>query len=409
MKYVILLADGMADHPCSELGGKTPLEYARTPYMDWIAAKGTQGLIDTIPKGLPPGSDVANLSVLGYDPAVCFTGRGPLEAANMGLDLSPVDVAFRCNLVTLGPKPDQLMEDFTAGHITSAEGEKIVETLQAEFGRKEFSFYPGVSYRHIMVWRRGIAEMRVTPPHDITGQASVQYLPNGPGSEKVINIMRTSQDVLAEHPINKERVDKGLRPANAIWLWGQGHIPKMRKIHERYKVHGGMISAVDLLNGIAVYAGLEILHVAGATGYTDTNYTGKGQKALEALRDLDLVFIHVEAPDEMGHEGNLSGKIQAIEDFDEKVVGTILKDIGSYGPFRVAVLSDHPTPLEIKTHTGDPSPIAVFSSIEAENQGRKINFGETQAKGSGNLISPGHDFLDLFIRYWSKFTKHNRL
>lgn len=403
MKYVILLADGMADHPCSALDGKTPLEYARTPYMDRIAAEGTLGLIDTIPKGLPPGSDVANLSVLGYDPARCFTGRGPLEAANMGIQLSPEDVAFRCNLVTLGTNPDRLMEDFTAGHITSAESRQMIENLHAEIGTDEFCFYPGVSYRHLLVWRKGSAEMKVTPPHDITGQATSQYLPQGPGSERVRELMHQAQECLAKHPLNRKRVESGLRPANAIWLWGQGRVPKMDKISDIYSIKGGMISAVDLLNGIAVYAGLKILHVEGATGYTDTNYLGKGRKALEALRDLDLVFIHVEAPDEMGHQGNLEGKIQAIEDFDEKVVGTILQNIRNLGPFRVAVLSDHPTPLEIKTHTGAPSPIAVLSSITTENQACKSGFGETQAKNSGNLISPGHGFLEYFVGDWGRF------
>lgn len=403
MKYVILLADGMADHPCSALDGKTPLEYARTPYMDRIAAEGTLGLIDTIPKGLPPGSDVANLSVLGYDPSRCFTGRGPLEAANMGIHLSPEDVAFRCNLVTLGTKPDLLMEDFTAGHITSAESRLMIENLHAEIGTDEFRFYPGVSYRHLLVWKRGSAEMKVTPPHDITGQAISKYLPQGPGAERLRELMQQAHAYLTQHPLNRKRVDNGLKPANAIWLWGQGRVPNMDKISELHCIKGGMISAVDLLNGIAVYAGLKVLHVEGATGYTDTNYIGKGRKALEALQELDLVFIHVEAPDEMGHQGNLEGKIQAIEDFDEKVVGTILRDIGDLGSFRVAVLSDHPTPLEIKTHTSAPSPIAVLSSIASENQACKACFGETEAKNSCNLISPGHGFLEYFVGDWGRF------
>jgi 2,3-bisphosphoglycerate-independent phosphoglycerate mutase len=403
MKYVILLADGMADNPCAELGGKTPLEYARTPHMDRIAAEGTMGLIDTIPKGLPSGSDVANLSVLGYDPAICFTGRGPLEAANMGIDLSPEDLAFRCNLVTLGPEPQQLMEDFTAGHITSVEGNQIIRDLQEEIGTEEFCFYPGVSYRHLLVWRGGIAGMTATPPHDITGQASVQHLPQGPGAERIRHIMRLSQACLAAHPVNRERLNKGLKTANSIWLWGQGRIPQMETFSSRYNLRGGMISAVDLLNGIGVYAGLKILPVEGATGYTDTNYLGKGQKAIEALCELDLIFIHVEAPDEMGHQGNLWGKIQAIEDFDAKVVATILHDIGKFGSFRVAVLSDHPTPIQIKTHSGDPSPIAVLSSNSNENQNRMIGFGETAARKSGNIIAPGHRFLDLFIGNWRRF------
>jgi 2,3-bisphosphoglycerate-independent phosphoglycerate mutase len=407
MKYAILLGDGMADDPLDELDGKTPLEYARTVNMDRMASEGTLGLIDTIPPGFPPGSDVANLAVLGYDPGVCYTGRGPLEAANMGIVLSPRDVAFRCNLVTLGQGSDPVMEDFTAGHISSAEGKRIISDLEKEIGTGEYHFYPGVSYRHLMVWKEGAAELTATPPHDITGKASGLHLPAGPGSEQIKRLMQMSRDFLAVHPVNRERMDKGLNPANAIWLWGQGRAPRMEKITDRYHLRGGVISAVDLLNGIGIYAGLDILHVDGVTGYTDTNYLGKGEKALEALKGLDLVFVHVEAPDEMGHEGNIEGKIRAIENFDEKVVGTVLRGIGSLGPFRVAVLSDHPTPLRIKTHTADPSPVAVLSSKNAENQARGTCFGESAAKTTGNLISPGYGFMDLFVGNWRLFVDQN--
>jgi 2,3-bisphosphoglycerate-independent phosphoglycerate mutase len=407
MKYVILLGDGMADYPIADLGGKTPLEYAHTPHMDRIAARGTLGLIDTIPQGLPPGSDVANLAVLGYDPRNCYTGRGPLEAANMGISLSPEDVAFRCNLVTLDDGADAIMADFTAGHISSSEAKRIITDLGTEIGSETFAFYPGVGYRHLLVWKGGESELQVTPPHDITGKSIGPYLPQGKGAEQITRLMRLSREFLRDHPVNNERKERGQKPATSIWLWGQGRAPRIRKMMERFQIRGGVISAVDLLNGIGVYAGMEILPVEGATGYTDTNYLGKAEKTLSALKELDLVFVHVEAPDEMGHEGNMEGKIKAIEDFDEKIVGTVLLGMEYLGPFRIAVLSDHPTPLLLKTHVGDPSPLAVLSSRESENQGKGIGFGEGAAAKAGNLISPGHLFMETFIGNWRSFIEKN--
>jgi 2,3-bisphosphoglycerate-independent phosphoglycerate mutase len=407
MKYLILLGDGMADYPLDPLDGKTPLEYAHTPHMDRMAAQGTLGLIDTIPQGLPPGSDVANLAVLGYDPRLCYTGRGPLEAANMGISLSPEDAAFRCNLVTLAEGANTVMDDFTAGHISSAEAKKIIVDLDKGIGSETFRFYPGVGYRHLLVWRGGNADLTTTPPHDITGKAVGCYLPRGEGAEQLNHLMRLSQEFLADHPVNRERKNRGLKPATTIWFWGQGRAPRMQKFTERYHLRGGVISAVDLLNGIGVYAGLEVIHVEGATGYTDTNYLGKAEKALYALKTLDLVFVHVEAPDEMGHEGNVEGKVKAIEDFDEKVVGTILAGIGSLGSFRVVVLSDHPTPIRLKTHTAEPSPIAILSSSNGENQARGVPFGEREASLAGNLISPGYLFMDTFIGNWRGFLEKN--
>ena len=397
MKYVIMLGDGMADDAIAALGNKTPLEYARTPHMDRMAAEGTLGLIDTILPGLPLGSDVANLAVLGYDPRICYSGRGPLEAASMGVALAPGDVAFRCNLVTLGQGDDPIMEDFTAGHISSGEAKQVIDDLGKQIGSESFIFYPGVGYRHLMVWRDGEAEIDATPPHDIIGKPIGPYLPQGQHAGPIGRLMQSSRELLPDHPINRERCARGLKPATSIWLWGQGRAPKMQKITERFHLRGGMISAVDLLNGIGIYAGFEILPVVGATGYTDTNYIGKAERALTALHDLDLVFLHVEAPDEMGHEGNLEGKIRAIEDFDEKVVGTILGGITRFGDFRVAVLSDHPTPILLRTHTGAPSPIAVFSSKEGENQNRGLPFGESEARRSGIVISPGYSFMEKFL------------
>jgi len=400
MKYIILLGDGMTDYPVEKLGGKTPLEFAHTPNMDRIAGEGTLGLVDTIPAGFKPGSDVANLSVLGYDPLKCYAGRGPLEAANMGVRLGPDDIAFRCNLVTLGSENDPVMADFTAGHITSEEAARIMVDLDKTLGNSEFQFYPGVSYRHLMVWRNGEDSLETTPPHDITGQATAVHLPRGKGSDVINQMMLRSQVFLKDHPVNRERLTAGKRPASSIWLWGQGRAPRMIRLTDQYQLKGGMISAVDLLNGIGVYAGLQVIRVAGATGYTDTNYVGKAEAALAALKDMDFVFVHVEAPDEMGHEGNLEGKIRAIEDFDEKVVGTILKDIGEFDAYRIMVLSDHPTPLKTRTHAADPSAFAVLSSFSYENMKKGLSFHEKDAGAGGLLISPGYHLMELFMKSW---------
>jgi 2,3-bisphosphoglycerate-independent phosphoglycerate mutase len=408
MKYAVLLGDGMADWAVESLGGKTPLEYARIPNMDRIAREGTLGLIDTVPKGMKPGSDVAILSVLGYDPAACYTGRGPLEAASMGVALDPGDLAFRCNLVSLGDGGDPVMEDFTAGHITSDEAREVIEDLDRRIGSERLKFHPGVGYRHLLVWKGGGPEVETTPPHDITGQATAGYLPKGKGADEVIALMRRSREVLREHPVNLARAGKGKKKATSIWLWGQGGKPAMEPLAKKYGLTGGMISAVDLLNGLGVYAGLEVLRVKGATGYTDTNYVGKAEKALEALREKDFVFIHVEAPDEMGHEGNTEGKVKALEDFDEKVVGTVLNGIGLFGDYRVLVLSDHPTPVAKKTHVSEPSPFAVISSVEAENLKNGGSYGETSARESRIVVSPGYRLMDGFIGDWRRFIEDRR-
>jgi 2,3-bisphosphoglycerate-independent phosphoglycerate mutase len=403
MKYIILLGDGMADYPLEELDGKTPLEYAHTPYMDRVAKDGTLGLIDTIPAGLSPGSDVAIMSLLGYDPMECYTGRGPLEAANMGVWLGVDDVAFRCNLVTLRGDAEYIMEDFTSGHITTEEAKIIINDINNELGRTNFQFYPGVSYRHLFVWRDGKALLETTPPHDITGNAIKDFLPRGEGEKEIKGLMERSQIFLRDHPVNRLRVAAGKRPANSIWLWGQGRAPKFAKLTDKYSLKGGMISAVDLLNGIGIYAGLKVIRVEGATGYVDTNYIGKARKALETLRDTDFAFVHVEAPDEMGHEGNVAGKIRAIEDFDEKIVGAVLNEIHGLSPFRLLVLSDHPTPISLRTHSSDPSPFAVLSSVKGENLRKDLTFSEKSALRHGVKVSPGYLLMDHFIKDWRAF------
>jgi len=408
MKYVILLGDGMADHPIEKLGGKTPLEYARTPNMDRLSRCGTTGLVETIPSGFPPGSDVANLTVLGYDPHRYYTGRGPLEAASMGIKLQPGDVAFRCNLVNLGLDGKERMEDFTAGHISSGEARAVIADLNGALGSETVRFYAGVGYRHLCVWKGGPASVKTTPPHDITGQEIAGYLPAGDGSAPVRDLMMKSRNILRDHPVNRDRVGRGLKPANSIWLWGQGGAPAFQTLSEKYGIRGAMISAVDLLNGIAVCAGLEVVRIEGATGYTDTNYVGKAKGALAALRDRDLAFVHVEAPDEMGHEGNIEGKVKAIEDFDEKVVGTVLAEIDALRDFRILVLSDHPTPIRHRTHVAEPSPFVVYASVKEENLENCPVFGETCAKRGGIMVAPGHTLMDAFIRDWRKFVDSKR-
>lgn len=405
MKYVVLLGDGMADYPTSMLGGKTPLQCAFTPFLDQIAAEGTLGLVDTIPAGFTPGSDVANLSVLGYDPAQTYTGRGPLEAASMGIVLGPDDIAYRCNLVTIGQKdtPEAFMDDFTAGHISTKEARDIILSINKQIGSSQFQFFPGVGYRHLFVWRYAASSPVTTPPHDIPGKAIAPYLPHGECAEEVNSFMQKAGEILRSHPINIQRQSLGKKQANSIWLWGQGRKPQVIPLTQKYNLKGGMISAVDLLNGIGVIAGLKVIPVEGATGYIDTNYEGKARTALDALRFMDFIFVHLEAPDEMGHEGNAAGKIQAIELFDEKIVGPILNNVGSFGDYRILVLSDHPTPLDLKTHVGDPSPFAVLSSRKDENKAAGLPFNEIAARESSILISPGHLLMEKFIKDWRAF------
>ena len=405
MKYVVLLGDGMADYPSKMLGGKTPLQCAFTPFMDQIAAEGTLGRVDTIPAGFTPGSDVATLSVLGYDPRETYTGRGPLEAASMGISLGQNDIAYRCNLVTIGEKDSEnaFMDDFTAGHISTEESREIILDLNKALGSSPYQFFPGVGYRHLFVWRDAPSSPETTAPHDITGKTIASYLPRGDSAQEINSIMQHAGEILINHPVNAQRQKAGKKQANSIWLWGQGKKPQMVPLTQKYSLQGGMISAVDLLKGIGIIAGLKVFPVEGATGYIDTNYEGKAKMALDILNFMDFVFVHLEAPDEMGHEGNAAGKIQAIELFDEKIVGPILNKIGSFGDYRLLVLSDHPTPLDLKTHVSDPSPFAVLSSRKEENKATGLPFNEINAKESSILISPGHLLMEKFIKDWRAF------
>ncbi|HEY2989634.1 MAG TPA: cofactor-independent phosphoglycerate mutase [Candidatus Binatia bacterium] len=398
MKYIILQGDGMADYPLDRFGGKTPLEVAATPNMDWLAARGIFGLAHTIPEGFPPGSDVGNMSILGYDPARYHTGRAPLEAASVGIALSPADIAFRCNLVTLGKREDgAVMEDFTAGHISSDEAAKIIGDLNAELGGDGgIEFHPGVSYRNLMVWRAGKEKMQTTPPHDITDQKIAGYLPEGDGAELLLNLQRRSQELLAAHPVNRKREQEGKRRATSIWLWGQGRAPALPSLNQRFGIDGAVISAVDIINGLGVYAGLERIKVPGATGYFDTNYKGKGEYGVAALERKDLVFIHVEAPDEAGHMGDAEKKVQAIEDFDEKVVGTVLRGMEQRKDWRLLLLPDHPTPIVLKTHVNDPVPFVFFDAEMGEKR-NGFGFNESDAKKSGVVVRDAFALIDALI------------
>jgi len=413
-KYIILLGDGMGDYPISKLKNQTVLQSARTPNMDFIAQHGLLGQVQTIPPSFTPGSDVANLSILGYDPQAYYTGRAPLEAASIGVSLAPSDVAFRCNFVTLECGK---MKDFSAGHISTVEGRSLIQELDSRLGSTEFQFFCGTSYRHLLVWRGGQEHMLCTPPHDISGQAIDGYFPNGPGAEQLLDLMIRSQDVLRDHPVNQHRTAEGNHAANSIWLWGQGRAPQLPSFQEKYGKSGAIISAVDLLKGIGRYLGLEVIEVPGATGYLDTNYVGKADYALGALLEHDFVYVHVEAPDEAGHNGDLKAKIQAVEDFDRLVVGTVLNKIVQFSSFRIMVLPDHLTPVSIRTHTSEPVPFAIFpgnaqvlhrqcASLSPVSNGKqeadktvkqKRKFNEHDAQ-SGIFIPDGHTLMDFFLQ-----------
>ncbi len=381
-KCLLILGDGMADEPIEALGGLSPLEYASTPNMDAIARNGTMGLLETVPPGFEPGSDVANLSVLGYDPALYYTGRGPLEAASMGVALAEGDIAYRCNLVTIR---DGVMEDFSSGHISSSEGKELFASLQKELD--DVTLYPGISYRNLLVFHHGSGASS-TPPHDIVGQPIDSYLPTGADADILRHCMEVSAEVFAGHPVNLKRIEKGQSPATSIWPWSGGQTPKIPSFKEQYGRSGGMISAVDLLFGIATIARMEVIRVPGATGYLDTDYEAKIRYALDALKRLDFVYVHVEAPDEAGHLGSLEEKVKAIERLDE-VIGIALAEFDGI----IAVLPDHPTPLRVKTHTSDPVPFAVLG----KGQDECGSYSEREAeKGSYGLIR-GSELLPLLF------------
>lgn len=401
MKYLVMLCDGMADEPNEALGNSTPMEKANKPCMDSLAAKAEVGIVKTVAEGLKPGSDVANLSVLGYEPAVYYSGRSPLEAASIGIDLKDTDVTLRCNLVTLSDDEDyenKTILDYCADDISSEEAKILIEYIQEKLGNDVFRFYPGVSYRHCLVWSNGNPHPGVlTPPHDITGKVITDYIPKGEAVDELYDLMKKSYDLLKDHPVNQERIARGKRPANSIWLWGEGTKPLLDNFSEKFGIKGSMISAVDLLKGIAICAGMNSVDVDGATGYLDTNFDGKCKAAIEEFKNgADLVYIHVEAPDECGHRGEIENKVKAIEMIDEHILGPVVEFLKGYDDFAVLVCPDHPTPLSIRTHTSTPVPYLIYDSKNEINSGVKV-FCEKEARETGNYIEKGFTMMNYFL------------
>ncbi len=391
MKYLVVIGDGMADFPMDELGGKTPLMAARKPHIDTVAAHGFCGQVMTVPHGFPPGSDVACMSIFGYDPAKHYTGRAPIEAYGMGVGMGDADVAFRCNLVYLDVRgPKVLMGDYSAGHITTDEARTLVGELGKALGSEEFRFFPGVSYRHLMMWRGGKADMVTDPPHDILEKEVVDHMPKGEGADRIIKLMSDSQMFLKGHPVNERRERQGHLPANSIWLWGQGRKPYFPTFFERHGVRGAVVAAVDLIKGIGALAGFETPYIEGATGYLDTDYEGKARKALELLERYDIVYVHIEAPDEASHSGNMSEKIKAIENIDEKVVGYFLDRLGD--DVRLLVATDHATPISMRTHYACPVPFAIFQ------KGRSPAGGGTYDENNGGKTFTGEEMITYFLK-----------
>ncbi|MFH1622584.1 MAG: cofactor-independent phosphoglycerate mutase [Candidatus Omnitrophota bacterium] len=397
MKYVILVPDGMADYPCASLGNKTPLEIAQTPNMDKVVSQGILGQVDTIPLGMTPASDVANMSILGYDPKKYYSGRGPLEAANLGVELKENEIAFRCNLVTCN---EDIMVDYSAGHISNKEAESLIDFLNKKLKSKDYKFYAGVSYRHLFVIRDDamvLDKVKCTPPHDILNQKISNNLPKGENSEVLFELMSKSKDLLSAHEINKVRVDLGENPANMIWLWGQGRRPKMPTYLERFEKTGAVISAVDLIKGIGKILGLDAINVPGATGYYDTNYQAKADYALKALAKRDFVYVHVEAPDEAGHNGDLREKITAIERFDKFIVGSFLKHFAkTKEKHKLLIVPDHATPLSVRTHTRDTVCFALAGENISPNGFQVMS--EQKAKESSVKFSSGVDLIEYFFK-----------
>jgi 2,3-bisphosphoglycerate-independent phosphoglycerate mutase len=394
MKYIVLIGDGMSDLPIKKIRGKTPLEAARTPHFDFLAQNGICGWTNNVPKGMPPGSDVAAMSIFGYDPKKSYTGRGPLEAESLGIKLKDGQVAFRCNLVTIR---NGLMEDFTAGHISNREAKPLIEMLNYRLGGKNVKFYLGLSYRHVCVIDKnlGVEKTICTPPHNITGKNIEKYLPYGTGNELINYLMSESIMHLLELRVNIKRITKKLRPANLIWLWGQGIKPKIEKFKKKYQLKASVITAVHLLKGLGKTLGMDIINVPGATGYLDTNYKGKAKYALKALSKSDIVFIHVEAPDEAGHMGDLKAKIKAIEDLDGILLKTLLNGLKNK-PFRLLLLPDHPTPICKMTHTADNVPFVIFDSTKKIKGASAYN--ERAFKRAKKRIRDGYKLLPYFIR-----------
>ena len=397
MKYIVILGDGMADEPIDALGGKTPLACAETPVMDALASKGEMGMVHNVPAGMAPGSDVANLSVLGYDPAVCYSGRSPLEALSVGVAMEPTDIVLRCNIVTLTeeePYAEKTILDHSSGEISTADADILMDAIREKFNGDEFQYYTGTSYRHITIWKNGTMP-QLEPPHDHLTQVIGPYLPQEP---KLRSMMEKSFDILNTHPLNLERAAKGKNKANSLWFWGAGTKPSLQSFTEKTGLKGAMVSAVDLLKGIAVGAGMKVYQVPGATGSIDTNFEGKAQAAIDALTKdgCDFVYVHVEAPDEMGHQGLLKEKIQSIEYLDRRLIAPVKKAMEDAGEdFRMLVLPDHPTPIRLRTHTGDPVPYVLYDSTRQRKTIQK--YTEAEAKATGNYEPHGYRLIQRLL------------
>ena len=394
MKYVVVLGDGMADEPLEELGGNTPLGFAQTPMMDALAAQGEIGMVKTVPAGMSPGSDTANLSVLGYDPQVYYSGRSPLEALNIGVQMAEGDVAIRANLVTLSEEEEVYEEkhilDHSADEISTQEAEILLKAVQEELQNEIFQFYVGTSYRHCLIWKQGMV-VPLTPPHDIRGRVIADYVAE---EKMLLDMQKRSYEILVNHPVNLERKKKGLNPGNSLWFWGAGTKPSLINFEKKFQKKGAMISAVDLLKGIAVGTGMQNITVEGANGGLHTNYEGKAQAALDAMlvNGCDFAYIHVEAPDEMGHQGSIQKKIQAIEYLDQRVIKAVKEGLDASGEaYRMLILPDHPTPICVKTHTGNPVPYLLYDSRKQEKHSWKYN--EEEAQKSGKFLEKGHELL----------------
>ena len=400
MKYVVVLYDGMADYPVPELGGRTPMAVACKPNFDSLGKKGTVGLVRTVPDGMKPGSDVANMSVMGFDPSIYYTGRSPLEAASIGVDLKDTDVTLRCNLVTLSDEEnyeDKTMVDYCAGDISTEEAAEIIKSVDERFGSEIFKFYSGVSYRHCLVWDCGTTDLgSMTPPHDISGRVVGEYLSKSENAKPLIKMMKESYEFLKDHPVNKKRASEGKRPANSIWLWGEGKRPALSPFEQLYGIKGAVISAVDLLKGIGKCAKMETPEVEGATGYIDTNFEGKARAAVEALKNgCDFAYIHLEAPDECGHRREPENKVKSIEMIDSRVLPIVLDGLEEYDDYKIMILPDHPTPIVTATHAPDPVPFMIYQKSKPHKGVETVN--EETAKATGLFLNSGVELMKKFL------------
>ena len=401
MKYIVILCDGMADEPLESLSGKTPLEAAKTLNMDRLAKNAEIGMVQTVPKGMSPGSDTANLSVIGYDPKKYYSGRSPLEAVSMGIDLSLTDVTYRCNTVTLSDDEnyeDCTMVDYSAGEITTEESSQIIRDLNEQFHNEYLTLYPGISYRHCLVLKDAKDGAQTTPPHDILDKNIRDYLPKGQNSELLLDMMKRSREFLKDHPVNQSRIKRGLPPVSSVWFWGEGRKPNLTPFEEKYHVKGSVVSAVDLIKGIGICAGLNSIDVEGATGTVHTNFEGKAQAAIDALKNgSDFVYVHLEAPDECGHQHDIDNKVRSIELIDEKIIAPIMNAMKEAGEdFSIMVLPDHPTPLNLRTHTSDPVPFALYRS-NAPQQSGVTAYNEKTAESTGVYVEQGYQLMGMLI------------